>query len=624
VRSRARWLVGVFVAALLASVLAALVAEHVFPDGTTDLDEVSYQSQANALAHGRLTLDTATHVPQFLPFLSGVRGDRVVFKYQPLWPALISVSDRVFRSSLPLRMLCTASGILAVAWFAWEITRERLVALLAAFLALASPFTWMQGASLLGYQLSFVLGTAAAAALLRGARVQRVGPWLVAGAIAGLAAFHRPFDALLAVAPVAIYLGVTHRGRLRDAALVLGGAAPFAALFLAYNAAVMGSPFRLPYGVTGSRDTFFFGWRASIDPTVAGHATELHYTLGRALRTLGHDIGLMPRFTALAPLVLVFAVAIVWKLRTDARVWLLAGMLAVVFVAYFFWWATANAEFFRIDRALGPFYDYAALAPLCVLGAWGLATVRVPPRVLVPLGVIAVVWAVFAARAVLVDARAQGRSRTVAVQWTRPASDGPTLVSVVPQFPGDPFVRYANDARLDDHHLAALDVPGRRLDLVAAHPGRAAFFVRGVRPFRDPFGATKTDRVALSIVRGPTVKLRLRARVDGPASTYLRVGDSPPSVRPGTVGEWTIDPAQLPRSGSTTIGVGVTVGGRDEAPPRALTDERFECRFEARASRGDVEVLTPCDGWSHYVFPNGTSVDSNEDLSPVLGATAEP
>jgi len=534
------------------------------------------------------------------------------------------MSDRVFRSSLPLRMLCTGAGILALAWLAWELTRERRVALLAALLALASPFTWVQGASLLGYQLSFVLGTAAAAALLRAARVQRAGSWMIAGGIAGLAAFHRPFDAVLAVVPVAVYLSVTHRGRLRDAALVLAGAAPFAALFLAYNAAVMGSPLRLPYGVTGSHDTFFFGWRASIDTAGGGHATDLHYTLGRALRTLGHDLVLMPRFTALAPLVLVFAVALVWKLRADARVWLLVGMVVVVFGAYFFWWATANAEFFRIDRALGPFYDYAALAPICVLAAWGLATVRVPRRVLVPLGVIAVVWAVVATRTILIDARVQGRSRTATVEWTRPPSDGPTLVAVVPQFPGDPFVHYANSARLDDHHLAALDVPGRRLDLVAAHPDRAAFFVRGVRPFRDPFGVTETHRVALSVVRGPTVKLRARARVDGPASTYVRVGDAPPVVSPGTVGEWSIDPAQLPRSGSTTIAVGVTVGGRGKAPPRALTDERFECRFEARASRGDVEVLTPCDGWSHYVFPDGTTVDSNEDVSPVLDVTAKP
>jgi hypothetical protein len=408
----------------------------------------------------------------------------------------------------------------------------------------------------------------------------------------------------------------------------LAGAAPFVVLLFAYNWAVMGSPLRLPYGVTGPQDTFFFGWRASVAPRVGGHAVELHYTVGRALRTLVHDLWLMPRFTALAPLVLLFSVALVWQRRLDARVWLLVGMVGVVFVAYFCWWATANADLFHIDRALGPLYDYAAVAPLCVLAAWGLATVRFPMRVLVPLGVIALIWSVGASRSVLQEARAQGRARTAAVRWIEPPSDRATLVLVAPQYLGDPYLRYASDDRLTARRLAALDVPGRRLDLVAAYPDRAAFLVRDVHPYGDPFGHTKTERVALTLVRGPTVTLRLHSNVDALASTYVRIGDAPPTLsRAGTGrirGRWTISAAQLPRSGSTTIAVGVTVGASGESPPRSLTDRRFECRFEARAMHGEVEVLTPCDGWNHYAFPDGARIYSNEDLSPVLVATVSP
>jgi len=58
----------------------------------------------------QVDLDAARRVPFFLPFLSGVRGDRVVFKFQPAWPALIAASDALFGSSLPLRMLCSAAG----------------------------------------------------------------------------------------------------------------------------------------------------------------------------------------------------------------------------------------------------------------------------------------------------------------------------------------------------------------------------------------------------------------------------------------------------------------------------------------------------------------------------------
>ena len=50
-----------------------------------DLDEVAYQSQANALSDGHMRLSAATHDPFFRPFLSGLRDDHVVFKYQPVW-----------------------------------------------------------------------------------------------------------------------------------------------------------------------------------------------------------------------------------------------------------------------------------------------------------------------------------------------------------------------------------------------------------------------------------------------------------------------------------------------------------------------------------------------------------
>ena len=78
------------------------MATTVSPHGTVDLDEVAYESQANAIAHHQLTLPVATHDPFFRPFLSGVRGDRIVFKYQPEWPALMAVARGGFGSTLPL------------------------------------------------------------------------------------------------------------------------------------------------------------------------------------------------------------------------------------------------------------------------------------------------------------------------------------------------------------------------------------------------------------------------------------------------------------------------------------------------------------------------------------------
>jgi len=625
VESKAR--LGLVLLALFAMVGTAAMAEVVFPHGTTDLDEVSYQTQANALREGHLYLDAASRVPFFVPFLSGVRGDRVVFKYQPEWPAAIAASDWLFGSSLPLRMLCSSAGVVAVAWLGWEITKERRVALLAAALALGSPFTWVQGASLLGYQLSFVLCTGAAAALLRAARVRTALAWVVGGMLFGLAALHRPFDAALAVVPVLVYLVTTMRTELARPRVLLtfvAGAAPFAAILLAYDTAVTGNPMRLPYGVSGKTDTFLFGWRSSYVTPGTGHSYELHYTVARAWSTLGHDLALMPRFVAFAPLVLFFVVAALWCRRSDPRCWLLVSMCVVVFGGYFFWWATANAELFGIDRTLGPFYDYAALAPLCVLAAWGMTSVRLRAPWLIGLAAVATVWGGFASLNVLSHAKQEGRTRSADVELAEPSSSQPTLTLTPPDAPGEPYLRYASDYRLSGTHLIALDIPGKRLELVARYPRRVAFVVREYRKFGDLFGPTIRDRVRLTVVRGRTLRFRLHATVtsENAASIYLRVGNGPPSFATsgsGSLpGSWTITPAQVGRSGPVQIAVGVTIASQGQPPPRTLTQTWYECRVEALVTDNTIEALVPCDGWNHYDFPNGQTALSNEDLSNVL------
>src|SRR5512138_3694296 len=84
---RARF--GPLLVTALAGALVALASAYlVWPHGTVDLDEVVYINQAEVISHGRLTLDRTDYVPDFRPYLTGLSGDRVVFKYQPLWPGL--------------------------------------------------------------------------------------------------------------------------------------------------------------------------------------------------------------------------------------------------------------------------------------------------------------------------------------------------------------------------------------------------------------------------------------------------------------------------------------------------------------------------------------------------------
>ena len=613
--------------AVLGMLVTVVIAESAFPHGTTDLDEVSYQTQANVLRDGHLDLKVERQDPAFRPFLTGVRGDSVVFKYQPLWPALIAASDALLGSSIPLRALCAAAGILAVAWLGWELTKQRRVALLAAALALASPFTWVQSASLLSYQLSLVLGTAAAAAVLRAARVRDARAGVVAGALIGLAVLHRPFDALLALLPVLAFTVWETRGesrRFRRLVPVAAGAVPFAAVFLAYNAAVVGSVTRLAFASTGSSDRFFFGWRASFVLPGTGHAGQIDYTVARAWSTLLHDVALIPRFVAFAPVVLLLAATVVVKRRRDPRVWLLIAMVATVFGGYFFWWATANAAHFGIDRSLGPFYDYAALPPLCVLGAWGASSIRLRPRTLVIGGVVALVWAGTASSVVLSDAWQQGRVRSAEVNATELASSKPTLVLDPPAFPGDPYLRFATDANLTARHLVGLDVPSQRLEIVNRFADREVYLLRSYHGFGDPFGPMIRDRVPLVLLRGEALNVAMQAvEVDGRAgTTFLRIGNRAPILSTsghGTLAaSWTVTPATLDSNQTVVLAVGVTLAPPGAPAPTGLTNEWYECVSYARAVGDRVEILTPCGGLTHYQFPNGQTAFSHEDVSHVL------
>ena len=79
----------------------------------------------------------------------------------------------------------------------------------------------------------------------------------------------------------------------------------------------------------------------------------------------------------------------------------------------------------------------------------------------------------------------------------------------------------------------------------------------------------------------------------------------------------------------TAIGVAVAPGGAPAA--YEFSGEWFECGTEARvAAAGDIDVLEPCDGHHHYVFPNGTSAVTDVDVASLLqlglhaGLTARP
>ncbi len=600
-------------AAGIAALLTIVAAQHLFPRGSPNLDEVAYDAQARALLHGELTLPRATHEPFFRPFVSGFRDDRVVFKYQPAWPALVAASRAVLRSTLPLRALLAAAGVFATYWFGYELLRRKDIAAIAAVIVALSPFVWLQSATLLGYQLSFVLGIAGAAAVVRATRTHGRRAACAAGLVLGLAAFHRPFDALIAALPVLVYAiielrGSGHLARLTGAAAL--GALPAAVLLAAYNTAVMGVPWRLPFGVSGPIDKFGFGWRATFVVPGTGHDGQIHYTPGTALHATWESILTFPRFVFMAPAVLLLAGYAIARKGRDARVRLLVAMIATLVVAYFFWWGVANAVEFRLYESLGPFYHYLALGPLAVLAGWGLSLLRPAPALVAALAIIGLAWTVPVTADVLHDARRDGKARAEELALTD--ASGRRLVLQDPQFPRDPYVRVANDPHLDGTRVVGIDVLGRRLDAVEQFPGRVAYLVRGFHPAGDPFGPIRREQVRLRIVEGARVSITSTGNPPPgrEATSYLRIADHEQTT-PGATAAWTLLPPDLP---TTTVRI---VAGYRTGP-----DEFVECRFEGRRAGADlVRVLTPCDGFVGYAFPDGKTAVSPEDVSERLTVT---
>jgi hypothetical protein len=69
---------------------------------------------------------------------------------------------------------------------------------------------------------------------------------------------------------------------------------------------------------------------------------------------------------------------------------------------------------------------------------------------------------------------------------------------------------------------------------------------------------------------------------------------------------------------TVVVAVGVTLAPFGAPAPTTLTNEWYECVSYARVVGDGIEILTPCDGLTHYQFPDGQTAFSHEDVSRVL------
>jgi 4-amino-4-deoxy-L-arabinose transferase-like glycosyltransferase len=603
----ARWRAALAVLALSAGAAAVLTNLALFPLYSLNRDDSVYVAMARLLQTGAVTLPADHDV--FRPWASAVVGDRVVQKYAPPWPALIAAGDLLTGSPRAALAVSAAAAAVLVALLAAEVLRDRTVAVLAGALFALSPVVVVQSGTYLPYLFSLALGLGAAVLLLSGTRLGSTPRLVAAGVVAGVAAFARPFDALLTVAPFAVaVLFLAERrslSRLGVVVRVAAGALPVLGLTLVYNAAVVGGPFRLPFTVTGPQDTFGFGDRGVIPQYTVSFtpADGLFGVLTNLRGTPGWVFG---------GLVLV-ALAVLGLIRTPsgAARWAVAALAVVVPLGYLpFWGPYAIAAQWEGLELFGPFYWLPVVVPLAVFGAAGLVSVARRAARGRPLAAV-LVAAMVALTALGVPGRVSDHREVTeeyrAMQRAVEVADLDDALLFLPRrgdlgFISDtPFLQ--NGPALRQPVLFAEQRGAPDLALAERFPDRSLH-----RLSEDDEAPPVVE--PLRVDAGPQVTLRLRLTVPAGAPSavaYLRVGDRTYDRTLESSGEvsWTVaapgaassDPAAvvLPDDGVLAAGLAVRSPG-DDGP-----GDRWERRIEHRTVDGGarVELLRPGQAWAN-------------------------
>jgi hypothetical protein len=623
--------------------VVALVAVYVLlPDGSLNLDELVYLNQAEAIRHGQLTYDADSYVPDFRPYLSGVAGDRVVFKYQPLWPAWLALSQAATGDHRPGLVVAGMAAAGAFWLLGRELTGSAWLGTAVAACVVLSPIFIAHSATALAYLPTGALAAAFVGAALRGTRTGTGWWFAAAGLCLGALLFHRPFDALLVAVPVGAWLAV-RATRTRDwrPAVVALVAAPFILAWLGYNRVATGDALTPAFSVDAPNDTFGFGRRASWEATGETFVDgAVDYTPAGAARTVATFTAVTPLWIAGGVVTLGLIGAALVLGRRDLRRWMLLSTIALTVVAYYFWWGTENFVDYRLHTALGPAYWLVAIGPAAGLAALGardaVRAVRDHPRRERLLGAGAVAFAAMTVPgSVYLGAQLDKVREARADQVELVDAAPPGTLLLFPTGVADPFLRVLVPADLDGAaHLHAVDLgstdqrfrlrdrfPDRPLwDWVQDRP--AGTVLDGPRGYL--LGELPEVRASEAVVE--TTVRPGRARIadawlrtlDAGGGERARVGVAP-STHPSPA---VARPALPSGAGGAGLAVGADPGWLAAGATLAYPDgrvENVEVRWMVRARAGRVDVIGPGFGYRLYEFP-GSAVWVQEDVSARLVA----
>jgi len=646
----ARWRAALALLAVLAGTAAVLVDLELFPLYSLNRDDSVYVAMARLLESGAVTLPADDDA--FRPWASAVVGDRVVLKYTPPWPAVIALGDLL--TGTPRAALALTAAVTAVltAVLAAQVLRDRAAGLVAGVLLLLSPVFLVQGGTYLPYLFQLALGLGFATLLLSAVRRRSSARLVAAGAVLGVAAFARPFDAVLFAAPFVVFAVVDAWRARRSgdggwtwagcALRLAAGAAPLLALSLAYNAAVVGGPLRLPFTVTGAQDGFGFGQRGVFP------RSTVEFGLADGVTGLLQNLRWTPSWVFGGIVLVAAAVLGLARTRGPER-WAFAALAVVVPLGYLpFWGPYAMASLWRGVQLFGPYYHLPVVVPLVLFGAAGLVGLwrraGVAPRALTALVVAGMVGLTALAVPDKVAGNRAVRDDFRAAQQFVAEQDLTDAVLLLPRrgdlgfLDNTPFLQ--NDPGLDQPVLYAQERGPDDLALLDRFPDRTLYRLSEDLPPGGPTGGRLTlDRLAVE--RGPTVTLR--ARLTNPTDrpvvvASLTVGDTVVTRtldRASSRGRtyevtWTVaapaatpgaDAVRLPSGaapGEIAVGLDLRGAGDVDRPGR-----RFERRVAFRCvdEGATVEVLRPGRGWARDDAPGSTWVEAGadnpvEDLPP--------
>ncbi|MDQ6696719.1 MAG: hypothetical protein M3Z46_04595 [Actinomycetota bacterium] len=514
------------------AMLVAIVAHHLlFPAYSWNRDEPVYIWQVHTLRTGHIRVTDGGAPRLFRPWLTGAQ-DGVVFSHFTVgWPLVLVAGDVIFGSPEAGLAFASLLAVLGTYALARELTRDHVLALVAAGVMVASPILALQGGIYLGYIFTLGLGLLFAAALISGVRRARPRRIALAGAVLGWILLTRPFDAVLWGVAVSAYVVVVHRrdrrALRRATAWFAAGALPLVVLTLVFNRLATGTFTQFPNTASDPLDKFGFGFRR----IMPGFGQNYYGGSAAVIGSL-RNAAWTPLFLAGNYLGVVAAAFGLWLRRREQSTIALLVLGAVFPFGYFFFWGTSVSAL--TARLSGPIYFVPLYAPLSILVATTILFVWRRRRAF---GIAAIAVLVIATIPVAANRFAVNRKLSeVQLPWKRATRsiDRKALVFVAGT---NGYLLYlnpysANRPDLTGKVLYASDRGSANLDLIAARRDRTPYLQRTSQPPDDlgPKTHPDTPKIVLTpmrILRGKGVTLRVH--ITNPVRTqtvgaYIKVG----------------------------------------------------------------------------------------------------